>query len=138
MAREHSLDNYTPGNLYDRIILGKTPENKVGLAYFPPDDLLLDGIQAFFSTAEKGDRQAHEIVSSFKRGKLKLLFDQTPLELAQLRNEALKYSHLTRDQLALVVQGFVSLLTGDPQPQEGSIEAAKEFTEALYNLTVPR
>ena len=126
--------NFPAGTLFDRVILSHTRENRVGHAYFPADEKLLELVDEFLVSADAGFSKSKELVQNLRNGHLN--FPASDIFNPDVRNAALVYRALTAaglktNQLPEVQAGFRGILAHDVEISAEYIDAAKKFTRSL-------
>lgn len=119
------LDNFSAGTLYDRVVLGKTAENKAGFAYFPPDTDIFASINSFFESARTGRKQSHNLLTG---GLYPFNIDIIHLD------NALTFLHsgFKFEQMDDVINGLKGIMFGDADTTDEQKVLAIKFTKNLY------
>jgi len=125
------LRERVPAELFDRVISGKTRENKAGFAFFPSDADLLFSINYFFESAEKGNEELQRQADKFKENIFLPVFDRRNIGNALRLQRCLTSSKIQKDQLPDVEKGYKGILAKDPEANQKQIKLAKKFTKIL-------
>ena len=117
------VDVGLPSELFERVVLGKTENNKAGFACFPSDEELLDLVEAFFDSAIKGNE---EVRSGFIN-----LVSTKNLDNVYLLNYYLRLLDLNEDSIDDVKAGFQGILGENQGVLPEQIDLAVKFAGTL-------
>jgi hypothetical protein len=121
-----------PVELFDRVLSGKTRENKAGRGFFPSDTDFLFSINCFFDSAQKGNDQIRDLTKKFTdEGIISLVFDYSNIDNARRLKYCLDTLKIQKDQVPDIQMGFSGILTKNSAANQEQIELAKKFANLL-------
>jgi hypothetical protein len=124
-------EDLTGGDFYNAIVCKRHPEDDPPFAFPPTWKQLQASARKFFKSAAEGQRQTENFVQAYRKGRI-IFAGISDMQNFRTLNQALKIAGQSRDQVPLIQQGVEDILGENPHPDPKAVEAAENFSSALY------